>query len=139
MITPWFLSTHQLGLNCQRNPGSNVVVSKHFDRSRRLSLKPIKSQLLNVSELCNAFLSNYCFSQNWIDWELWNLSLFIFHDKSKFVKFRKSSYIQYISLWRIYQLMFQVNGRISRTYNCNSGFTNQCCLQYMFKVASVNG
>ena len=35
--------------------------------------------------------------------------------------------------------MFEENARISRAYNCNSGYTNQCCSQYMFKVASVNG
>ena len=50
LIMLWFLCTHHPGLNWQRNPGSNVVVSKHFDSSRRLSLSSIESQLLNVSE-----------------------------------------------------------------------------------------
>jgi hypothetical protein len=58
-IMLWFLSTHQPRLNWQRNPGSNVVVSNHFDSSRRLSLSSIKSQLLNVYEPSKELLSKY--------------------------------------------------------------------------------
>ena len=59
LIMLWFLSTHQPGLNWQKNPGSNVVVSKHFDISRRLSLSSINSQPLNVSEPSKELLSKY--------------------------------------------------------------------------------
>jgi hypothetical protein len=59
LIMLWFLSTHPPGLNWQRNPGSNVVVSKYFDSSRRLYLSSIKSQLLNVSEASKELFSKY--------------------------------------------------------------------------------